>query len=455
MKYLLIFTYVLLLATNFVEARNTTCNKFVDQYAPFNTFFTGYLNPGFDDQTTGLGFVFYSKQNATTVEEIAEVPTLIWLNGGPGSPSMQGAYFENGPYRVLNISGQKVIQVNPDAWTNKYNVLYIDQPIAVGFSRSLNDTYLPKNITVVAQQFYQALLSFYSGNGCYNNTQLHKSPIFITGESYAGKYIPNIAAEIIKQNKIAAATGNIVIPLQGVSIGDPFIDPQHQFYQLGEFGIQNGLITEETRQKLEVIIDKMRFYIDTKDNFNATMAYNQSISFFMENSIYPLQNFYNFKIGPYPDDFVADHCQDYIKQFGFDEDFTFGSTNIKIAKSLFMDNFNPNAIPALQYILSNKLPVIIYNGDNDIAITSLGVKTSINNFSWEGQQIFSRLPMSNITNNKNKTIAAYKNFLNLHLATILDAGHLVPYDQPESMNIILDNFIDSALKTTKTTTKQH
>lgn len=111
---------------------------------------------------------------------------------------MEGAYFENGPYRVLNVNGTKVIETNPDAWTNKYNVLFIDQPIAVGFSRSDKDSNLPHNETVVGEQFYKSLVSFYTGSGCYNNTIFLNSPLFITGESYGGKYIPNIAAEIIK-----------------------------------------------------------------------------------------------------------------------------------------------------------------------------------------------------------------------------------------------------------------
>lgn len=53
--------------------------------------------------------------------------------------------------------------------------------------------------------------------------------------------------------------------------------------------------------------------------------------------------------------------------------------------------------------------------------------------------------MLNVTNN-NQTVATYKAHQNLHFATILDAGHLVPFDQPESMNLILDNFIDSVLE---------
>jgi vitellogenic carboxypeptidase-like protein len=39
---------------------------------------------------------------------------------------MEGAYFENGPYWVVNENNTAVIEKNPYAWTDKYNVLYID-----------------------------------------------------------------------------------------------------------------------------------------------------------------------------------------------------------------------------------------------------------------------------------------------------------------------------------------
>jgi len=56
---------------NIALARKTTCNRFTDRYALNHTLFTGYLDVGIDDPITGLGFVFYSKVNAFTDEEIS------------------------------------------------------------------------------------------------------------------------------------------------------------------------------------------------------------------------------------------------------------------------------------------------------------------------------------------------------------------------------------------------
>lgn len=56
----------------------------------------------------------------------------IWLNGGPGASSVASAVSDNGPCTVLADSN--TTQINPWSWNNKVNMLYIDQPVQVGFS---------------------------------------------------------------------------------------------------------------------------------------------------------------------------------------------------------------------------------------------------------------------------------------------------------------------------------
>lgn len=50
----------------------------------------------------------------------------------PGSSSMIGLFQEHGPCRITNDSSS--VTLNPFSWNNEANVLYIDQPVGVGFS---------------------------------------------------------------------------------------------------------------------------------------------------------------------------------------------------------------------------------------------------------------------------------------------------------------------------------
>lgn len=56
----------------------------------------------------------------------------MWIQGGPGVPSMTAALGENGPCSVNEDS--KGTTLNPWSWNNNVNMLYIDQPVQAGFS---------------------------------------------------------------------------------------------------------------------------------------------------------------------------------------------------------------------------------------------------------------------------------------------------------------------------------
>jgi hypothetical protein len=59
-------------------------------------------------------------------------PLSLWLQGGPGAPSIPAALGENGPCRVGRDSNSTIL--NPWSWNNEVNMLYLDQPVQVGFS---------------------------------------------------------------------------------------------------------------------------------------------------------------------------------------------------------------------------------------------------------------------------------------------------------------------------------
>ncbi|KAI1821045.1 carboxypeptidase S1 [Xylaria intraflava] len=62
----------------------------------------------------------------------AHAPLSIWLNGGPGSSSLLGLFSENGPCYVNPDSNST--RLSEWSWNNEVNMLYIEQPVQVGFS---------------------------------------------------------------------------------------------------------------------------------------------------------------------------------------------------------------------------------------------------------------------------------------------------------------------------------
>lgn len=75
--------------------------------------------------------------------------TVIWLNGGPGCSSEDGALMEIGPYRLKD---DHTLVYNDGSWTEFANVMFVDNPVGTGFSYVSTDSYLHE-LDEMANQF--------------------------------------------------------------------------------------------------------------------------------------------------------------------------------------------------------------------------------------------------------------------------------------------------------------
>lgn len=251
------------LHTNFQNATavTTQCNVVNLNIAPYNyngVVRSGYLNIHNKGQSA-LAFIFYGKENAN-ISEVTKTPTVIWLNGGPGSSSQLGNMMELGPFWLVPDSAQPYVVVrNNNSWVKDYNVLFVDQPVGTGLSYA--DPNVPgayvKSMDEVAEDFYNALYTLYHDNkGCFSILGIKDdAPLFIFGESYAGKYVPAIAAKIVREKM----NDGFLKGLKGVAIGDGFTHPFNILAEVGGFAFNFGLIDYQERAKVEQIIINATF----------------------------------------------------------------------------------------------------------------------------------------------------------------------------------------------------
>ncbi|KAK8255675.1 Alpha/Beta hydrolase protein [Phyllosticta capitalensis] len=136
------------------------------------------------NETSELYFWFFPSSNVNATDEIT-----IWLNGGPGCSSLEGFFQENGP--VLWQYGTYKPVKNPWTWVNLTNMVWVEQPVGTGFSQG---TPTATSEEEVAAQFLGFFKNFVDTFG------LHNKKIYITGESYAGYYVPYIADAMLNTN---------------------------------------------------------------------------------------------------------------------------------------------------------------------------------------------------------------------------------------------------------------
>ncbi len=91
------------------------------------------------------------------------------------------------------------------------NVLFLESPAGVGFSYSnTSSDYGNVGDKRTAEDSYAFLVNWLERFPDYKNRDF-----FITGESYAGHYVPQLAYTIVQQNKI---TNQTKINLKGIAV---------------------------------------------------------------------------------------------------------------------------------------------------------------------------------------------------------------------------------------------
>ena len=85
-------------------------------------------------------------------------------------------------------TGEASCTPHAGTWNRKFGLLFIDQPVGTGYSVA-GERGIPTDEVEVAADLYIGLQEFF---GRYK--KLQERPLFITGESYAGKYVPSIGA---------------------------------------------------------------------------------------------------------------------------------------------------------------------------------------------------------------------------------------------------------------------
>ncbi|XP_027096594.1 serine carboxypeptidase-like 50 [Coffea arabica] len=387
---------------------------------------SGYLEV---NSTTGsaLFYTYYEAQKPTT--PLSQTPLLIWLQGGPGCSSMLGNFYELGPWLVTsNVS----VKHNPGAWNRIFGVLFIDNPIGTGFSIAASLQEIPRNQHDVAKHLFIAIKKFIKLDDMFKTR-----PIYVTGESYAGKYVPALGYYILKKNAILPVSSRV--NLAGVAIGKGLTDPATQTATYAVNAYYSGFINDKQKKILENLQKKA---VELTQIGNWTQASNARDT--VVQTLLDMTGFvsvYDFRrLVPYQDYLVAEFLtnMEVKKALGAKENIVFEACSDVVEDALTED-----IMKSVRYMvdyLVRETKVLLYQGQCDMLLNVVSNEAWIKKLKWARQREFMEADRKVWRVNETSAGSVQK-FEKLSHVVVLNAGHLVPADQPLNSQAMIEDWV--------------
>lgn len=234
---MLILVYALLLGSAWSEPSDVTERDRVTSLpgAPekLPTMYSGYLSLR-DDPRRQMFYTFVLP--STLANTSTDDPIIMWTNGGPGCSGLLGFLAEQGPLRPVSLPhGSVALTHNEWSWTQLRSMLFLEQPLGVGFSFSDLPGDKFANDSIAAEQMREALLAFKR-----KFPRFKHSPFVLSSESYGGKYIPTLANRILDGNDDPEQDSIDISG--GLLIGNPYVGPIENEYGIYTSDYGHGIV---------------------------------------------------------------------------------------------------------------------------------------------------------------------------------------------------------------------
>ncbi|KAJ9110119.1 hypothetical protein QFC19_001790 [Naganishia cerealis] len=427
---------------------------------------SGYLDIS---ETKHLFFWFFESRSSPS-----EDPLVLWLNGGPGCSSTTGLLFELGPCQVAKEGKDAKVNVtdNQYSWTNKANLIFLDQPVGVGFSYSDNEQV--NNSPAAAEDVYAFLTLFIGKYSKYRKNDFH-----ISGESYAGTYLPNIAHVIHNENKRLLSMSESARPLpvlnfKSVLIGNGLSQPDIQFGSVPEYACDSPYAVyddpqgSETNSKFTCVPAELicwngfgqlqdlglnmydtRKKCDRSEDADGPLCYRQMgwIEEYMNSP--EVKNGKRLAICEVAILLiVVISCVFGNAALGAPKDVKFQSCNMDVNKNFLFNGDVMKETSLLMVPLVNEgIRLLIYAGVQDLMCNFIGNEQWVEVLATKYLEEFQNSTATPFIDSDKKETgyvrSAGKGAGNVAFMAIYDAGHMVPQDQPVASLDMLQRWLDN------------
>ncbi|KAI3426072.1 hypothetical protein D9Q98_008040 [Chlorella vulgaris] len=358
-------------------------------------------------------------------------PVVLWHTGGPGCSSELAVFFENGPWTIN--PADLTLNETEHGWDVNHHMIFVDQPINTGFSYSEDERDRCYDEDCVANDMVDFLGEFFKAR-----SELQGRPFFVTGESYAGHYVPAVASAVFH----ASRSGQLDPPvnLQGLAIGNGLTNPAIQYGAYSDYALLNGLIGQGLAEKLKLIYPACRVALEVCDGLDFAFECLLAVQFCQMTQFVPVMivnadmNVYDIRKqceGPlcYREFEVLDR---YLNQPSVRRELGVGdrvweACNMGVHSDM-MSDWGHNFDTVLPELLKAGVRVMIYAGDQDFICNHVGNRQWVDVLPWHDASRWA-LAADQSWEVEGGEAGTVKQVGPMSFVTVFQAGHMVPMDQ--------------------------
>lgn len=416
-----------------------------DEARPLHVY-AGYLpsdpdarSPSATDVTAHLYFVLVKARRTADKERI-----LFWFNGGPGCSSFDGLMMEVGPWR---LDGKGGLNTTEGGWEEYTTMVYIDQPVGTGFSYTSSNKYL-HDLPEATRHIVEFFRNFYAVFPEYKQMDT-----YLGGESFAGQYIPYFADAIL--------SSDLNVPLRGAAIGNGWIDSRTQYPAYLDYAVKHGILEENSDEykRVKDIVDMCMTNLDQytgiypvhDDLCEQVMGTIIDVRMKMIDNTKQCLNMYDVRLYDehpacgmnWPPDLP--HVYTYLRRpdvtralHALDSLPPWEECRGKIHRNFDTKHSNAS-ITVLPRVLE-KIPVLLFAGDQDLICNYVGLESLMQSMTWNGETGLGTVQTQSWSVGGSPA-GTWVSSRNLTYVKIFNASHMAGFDVPHVTHDMILRFM--------------